>query len=308
MAGIRPSPAELRSTFTYTGLYLGVFTLIVLLLLFAKDHRGARVLTVMLLVLAASDLILSGSFYFAKRPLHNNMIYRDEPGSSWSKPRPKEIGPVTSESQAWAGQDYRGILHNLAGGPWVGLREWLILATRPAMGSLLENWDQKTMFMRAYPHFRFYTAGRFIPYDAIKTIDGIETPKAPGQWVYVHDKELAESAAGSAKPIPAAWKIEEFSLNRVRTRVSMPQDGVMIYFDNYDPWWRAYVDGNSAPIYRANFTLKALPLKAGEHVVEWKFNPYPVKIAWTLFYAAFLAYGYFMWRWFRLNPPAAPSR
>jgi uncharacterized membrane protein YfhO len=124
----------------------------------------------------------------------------------------------------------------------------------------------------------------------------------------VHDKELAELSAGSAKPIPATWTIEEFSLNRVRTRVSMPQDGVMIYFDNYDPWWSAYIDGKPAHIYRANFTFKALPLKTGEHVVEWKFNPYPVKIAWVLFYVVLLAYGYFMWCWFRFNTPVAAPR
>jgi hypothetical protein len=121
------------------------------------------------------------------------------------------------------------------------------------------------------------------PYDAIKAIDGTEAPKAPGQWVYVHDKALAESFTGAAKPIPATWRIEEFSFNRVRTRISMPQDGIMIYFDNYDPWWTAYIDSERAPIHRANFTFKAIQLKAGEHVVEWKFNPYPVKIAWALF-------------------------
>ena len=303
--GIRPSLAALRSTFTYTGLYLGLFTMLVLLLLFAGNHRAARVLSVVLLVLVITDLILSGSHYFAERPNHNNMLYRDAPGSSWSKPRPKEIGPITSEAQSWPGQDYRGILHNLAGGPWVGLREWLILEGRPAMATLLENWNRDTKFMRAYPHFRFYTAGRFIPYDAIKSIDGTEVPKASGQWVYVHDKTLAESSAGVARPIQATWQIDEFSLNRVQTRVSMPQDGVMVYFDNYDPWWRAYVDGERVPLHRANFTFKAIQLKAGEHVVEWKFNPYPVKIAWALFYIALLSYGYFMRRSLSLERSAA---
>ncbi len=306
VAGVRSgTAAELRSTFTYTGLYLGLFAMLVLLLLFAKSHRGARTLTVMLLVLAITDLILSGSHYFAKRPNHNNMIYRDVPGSSWSKPRPNEIGPITSEAQSWAGQDYRGIMHNLAGGPWVGLREWLILEGRPAMASLLENWNRETKFMRAYPHFRFYTAGRFVPYDTIKAIDGIETPNGPGQWVYVHDMQLAESSAGTAKPVPATWQIEEFTFNRVRVHVSMPQDGVMIYFDNYDPWWKAYIDGERTTIHRANFAFKAIQLKAGEHSVEWKFNPYPVKIAWSLFYLCLLAYGYCMWRWLRMARSAA---
>jgi uncharacterized membrane protein YfhO len=82
----------------------------------------------------------------------------------------------------------------------------------------------------------------------------------------------------------------------------------MIYFDNYDPWWNAYVDGERTPVYRANFAFKAVQLKAGEHSVEWKFNPYPVKIAWSLFYLSLLAYGYFMWHWFRVARSAAVTR
>ena len=299
MAGILPKHLVLRSTLMYTGFYLGVFSLLVLLLLFVQGDKGKRVLLTMLLVIAVTDLILSGSHYFAKRPNHNNMIYRDVPGSSWAKPRPKEIGPIRSESQSWAGQDYRGILHNLAGGPWVGLREWLILEGRPATAPLLENWNRETKFVRAYPHFRFYSAGRYIPYEKIKDIDGIEVPAAPGQWAYVHDTELAAGSSTAVKAISATVRVEKFSLNRVRVKVSMPEDGVMIYFDNYDKYWGARVDDARVPIYRANFTHKAIKLKAGEHIVEWSFNPYPVKIAWSLFYLALLLYGYCIWRWLR---------
>lgn len=293
----KPWLAGPRSVAIYTGFFLGIFSVVVLLLLVTRNRRGAQILSSMLLAVVIVDLILAGSHYFSQRPGMNNMAFKNE--GYWSKPAPEEIGPITDESQSWAGKGYRGILHNLAGGPWVGLREWLILENRPAMAPLLENWNRDTKFMRAYPHFRFHTAGRFIPYETIRHIDGTPVPKAPGQWVYVHDKELAESAPETAKPVAAKWTIEEFSLNRVRTKVSMPQSGVMAYFDNYDPWWKAYVDGERVPVYRANFTFKAIALGAGEHVVEWRFDPWPVKLAWWLFYLALGLYAFFMWRWMR---------
>jgi hypothetical protein len=254
----------------------------------------------LLLVLVTTDLILSGSYYFIKRPANNMMIYTNQ--GTWSKPAPKAIAPITNESQSWAG-NYRGILHNLAGGPWVGLREWLILEGRPAMAPLLENWNRNTKFMRAYPHFHFYTAGRFIPYDTIKTIDGTETSTVPGQWVYVHDPELAESPGRPAKTVDAKWRIEEFTLNHVRVKASLPEDAVMVYFDNFDRFWNAYVDGEHVPVYRANFTFKAIKLPAGEHMVEWKYNPYPVKISWVLFYLALAGYGFLAWRHIRREAP-----
>ena len=83
----------------------------------------------------------------------------------------------------------------------------------------------------------------------------------------------------------------------------MPADGFMVYYDNDDPFFSARVDGARVPIHRANFTYKAISLPAGRHVVEWSYNPYPVKIAWTIFYVSFFAYGFLWWRALRSGDP-----
>jgi hypothetical protein len=41
----------------------------------------------------------------------------------------------------------------------------------------------------------------------------------------------------------------------------------------YDKGWNAYVDGNKVPYFRANYILRAMKLPAGEHQVEFKFEP-----------------------------------
>lgn len=41
----------------------------------------------------------------------------------------------------------------------------------------------------------------------------------------------------------------------------------------YDKGWNAYINGQKAPYFRANYLLRAMPLKSGNYEVEFKFEP-----------------------------------
>jgi uncharacterized membrane protein YfhO len=71
----------------------------------------------------------------------------------------------------------------------------------------------------------------------------------------------------------------------------------MVSNDNYDRFWTATVDGSRVPVYRANYTYKAIRVPAGEHVVEWRYSPWPVKVMWLWFYATLAMFGgvWFLW-------------
>ncbi|MDH4135259.1 MAG: YfhO family protein, partial [Anaerolineae bacterium] len=60
---------------------------------------------------------------------------------------------------------------------------------------------------------------------------------------------------------------------RLVLEVDMAADGLLVLSEVYYPGWRAYADGEQAPIYRADHVLRAVPLRAGHHRVEMVFDP-----------------------------------
>jgi len=47
---------------------------------------------------------------------------------------------------------------------------------------------------------------------------------------------------------------------------------LLVLTENYFPAWRAQVDGAEAPVLRANYTFRAVPVPAGEHTVRFTYE------------------------------------
>jgi len=71
-----------------------------------------------------------------------------------------------------------------------------------------------------------------------------------------------------------SWaKIQDYTNQRVTLQASLSNPGVLVLADSYYPGWRAYVDGEESPILRANLFFRALELPAGNHRVEFRYQP-----------------------------------
>ncbi|MCX6275791.1 MAG: hypothetical protein NTV09_11360 [Bacteroidetes bacterium] len=90
------------------------------------------------------------------------------------------------------------------------------------------------------------------------------------------DERFKDQLSGFSPSVDssATVTLKSFKLNNLvfQTSASAPQLAVFseIY---YDKGWNVYVDGQKAEYMRSNFVLRAMKVPAGNHTVEWKFEP-----------------------------------
>lgn len=170
LASVVPAFVAVRHSLAHISGYLGLSCLIILVLLHRVVPRHQPALVLALLVFTATDLIISASA-FSKLP--HTWSPKSSPNALNMPTR--KLGPLSPGEPQWVG-GYRGQLHQLYGGPYQGTRAWLVLATHPLGQFLLQNWDWVGRRMKAYPDFRFFTNGAYIPFDAIRDIDKLQLP------------------------------------------------------------------------------------------------------------------------------------
>jgi hypothetical protein len=83
--------------------------------------------------------------------------------------------------------------------------------------------------------------------------------------------------------------------NQMSVKVKTSQDGYLIVADQFYPGWHAYVDAKPARIYAANGFNRAVALKAGEHIVEFKYEPESLELGCILAALGCLLTGYLFW-------------
>lgn len=89
--------------------------------------------------------------------------------------------------------------------------------------------------------------------------------------------EEAGPAEGEPGSSPARFLID--GGNRVEIGTESAAPGWLVLSDAYDRFWRCTVDGNEAPILRANYLFRAVRLPAGAHRVEFTYRPVPFLVA-----------------------------
>jgi Bacterial membrane protein YfhO len=82
---------------------------------------------------------------------------------------------------------------------------------------------------------------------------------------------LEQPSPNLAQPVDASADeavIAAYDADRIELRVRTDAPGLLVLSEVYYPAWKAYVDGDPAPLYLANHALRAVAVPAGKHRVE----------------------------------------
>lgn len=92
----------------------------------------------------------------------------------------------------------------------------------------------------------------------------------------VVDKSFSEDLKSwtPAKDTLDYIRLTEYKPNDLKYNYKSKNAGLAVFSEIWYPkGWNAYVDGTITPHFRANYVLRAMVLPAGEHKVEFKFEP-----------------------------------
>jgi hypothetical protein len=133
----------------------------------------------------------------------------------------------------------------------------------------------------AWPHA--YLAARALPYRSGRDLD----TATRGDVFLAPDEAARQTTASEGRVDTLA-----FEPGHMRYRVESDAATLLVVSDGWHPLWRASIDGQDAPVLKANGIFKAVALPAGSHVVEFRFDTaryrpgiWLAATAWALFAA-----------------------
>jgi len=72
--------------------------------------------------------------------------------------------------------------------------------------------------------------------------------------------------------------VTEYQAGRFQVKTTTGAPGLLVLSEGYYPAWKAYVDGEPAPIYRADHLLRAVPIPNGLHTVELRYESWFLRV------------------------------
>jgi hypothetical protein len=154
-----------------------------------------------------------------------------------------------------------------------------VLALRP------EKWWRELVEVDAIPSFfedpirvfrvpdplpRAYVVGSSRVADGEAAFEAIADPSFDPRRMVLLAKGTPASASA---PFGSEGRILEMKPDRIRVEATLPEQGLLVLADSYDPGWRVFVDGRDAELLRANVAFRAVRVPAGTHRVEFLYRP-----------------------------------
>jgi len=99
----------------------------------------------------------------------------------------------------------------------------------------------------------------------------------------VADQKFQSMAAGlpsqlSPSAQPDVIQLVDYKPNHLKYSTQTSENRLAVFSEIYYPHgWKATIDGKESPYFRANYALRAMVVPAGQHTVEFRFDPQSLK-------------------------------
>ncbi len=95
---------------------------------------------------------------------------------------------------------------------------------------------------------------------------------------FVNSNEFKPKTKQFVKDTTAVIKLDSYKSNELKYTSNNPNNGFAVFSEMYyKNGWNAYIDGKLTEHYRVDYALRGLPIPAGKHTIEFKFEPQVVK-------------------------------
>ena len=119
--------------------------------------------------------------------------------------------------------------------------------------------------------------------EEIEAIHGLNpTEKA------IVDKKFESVVQSLPSDSTATIELVAYEPNYLKYEVSSDKGGTVVFSEIYYPGWKSTIDGQEVAHGRANYILRAMNVPAGQHVVEFRFDPTSLHVTENI---AFVALG-----------------
>lgn len=85
--------------------------------------------------------------------------------------------------------------------------------------------------------------------------------------------------------------IVKYLPNEIGVKCGSPEGGFLVFSEIYYPGWKAYIDGKSTKIFRANALFRAIYVPEGMHTIQLFFRPISLYIGAAITAMTFVAIG-----------------
>jgi hypothetical protein len=106
--------------------------------------------------------------------------------------------------------------------------------------------------------------------EEIKLLGTLDTKKV----AVSSDKEAGALAASYKIDASSSVNLKRYATNELNYTSKNSSDGVIVFSEIYYPdGWNCYIDGKKTPYIRVNYLLRGVKVAAGNHKIDWKFEP-----------------------------------